>query len=86
MKQACQECECALLKQRQGMHKPLHQCTHETTGDGLILPSRYHATSSGKRYCLMVGCYFSKWLECFHIPDQKATTIDKKLVYEVVGR
>ena len=34
----------------------------------------------------MVGCYFSKWLECFPIPDQKATTVPRKLVYEIVAR
>ena len=45
---------------------------------------RYPVTSSGNQYCLMVGCYFSKWLECFPIPDQKATTFTGKLVFEVV--
>ena len=34
----------------------------------------------------MVGCYFSKWLECFPISDQKATTVARKLVYEIVAR
>ena len=29
---------------------------------------------------------FSKWLECFPIPDQKATTVARKLVYEIVAR
>ena len=34
----------------------------------------------------MVGCYFSKWLECFPIPVQKATTVARKLVYEIVAQ
>ena len=46
----------------------------------------YPITSTGNQYCLMVGCYFSKWLECFPILDQKATTVAKKLVYEIVAR
>ena len=46
----------------------------------------YPITSTGNQYCLMVGCYFSKWLECFPIPDQKATAVARKLVYEIVGR
>ena len=46
----------------------------------------YPVTSTGNQYCLMVGCYFSKWLECFPIPDQKATTVARKLVYEIVAR
>ena len=46
----------------------------------------YPVTSAGNQYCLMVGCYFSKWLECFPIPDQKATTVARKLVFEIVAR
>ena len=48
--------------------------------------SPYPVTSTGNQYCFMVGCYFSKWLECFPIPDQKATTVARKLVYEIVAR
>ena len=47
---------------------------------------KYPVTSSRNQYCLMVGCYFSKWLECFPVPDQKVTTVARKLVYEIVAR
>ena len=43
----------------------------------------YPITSTGNQYCLLVGCYFSKWLESFPIPDQKATTVARKLVSEI---
>ena len=46
----------------------------------------YQITSTGNQYCLLVGCYLSKWLECFPIPDQKATTVARKLVYEFLAR
>ena len=46
----------------------------------------YPIMLSGNQYFLMVGCYFSKWLECFPVPDQKATTVARKLVYKVVAR
>ena len=46
----------------------------------------YPVTSAGNQYCLMVGCYFSKRLECFPIPDQKVTTVARKLVFEIVAR
>ena len=46
----------------------------------------YRINSSGNQYCLMVGCYFLKWLECFPIPSQKAMTVARKLVYEIVAR
>ena len=45
----------------------------------------YPITSSGNQYCIIVGCYFSKWLECFPIPDQKATTVAQKLVFKIVA-
>ena len=50
------------------------------------MPGPYPITLTGNQYCLMVGCCFSKWLECFPIPDQKATTVTRKLVYEIVAR
>ena len=46
----------------------------------------YTVTSSGNQSCLIVGCYFTKWLKCYPIPDQKANTIAGKLVFEVVAR
>ena len=46
----------------------------------------YPITSTENHFCLMVGCYFSKWLEGFPRPDQNATTEARKLVYEIVAR
>ena len=46
----------------------------------------YPVTMTGNQYCLMVGWDFSKWLECFPIPDQKATMVARKLVYEIVAQ
>ena len=46
----------------------------------------YPVTVSRNQYCLIFGCFFSKWLECFPIPDQKASTVARKLVNEIVGQ
>ena len=68
-----------------GAAAPIHRRGCDgTLGDGR--PSPYPVTSTGNQYCLMVGCYFSKWLECFPILDQKATMVARKLVYEIVAR
>ena len=75
VKRVCSECDFALLKKRRGQRQPLHQYIVGAP------PGPYPITSSGNQYCLMVGCYFSKWLECFPVPDQKATTVARKLVY-----
>ena len=52
----------------------------------MVIAKPYLVTSIGNQFCLMIGCHFSKRLECFPIPDQKATTIAGKLVYEIVAR
>ena len=82
------ECDCAILKRRRGRREPLHQYIVGVPMKRLVIdvPGPYPITSSGNQYCLMVGCYFSKWLECFPIPSQKATTVARKLVYEIVVR
>ena len=84
----CNECDCTMLKKRRGRREPLHQYIVGVPMERLAMDVArpYPITSTGNQYCLMVGCYFSKWLECFPIPDQKATTVTRKLVYEIVAR
>ena len=43
-------------------------------------------SEAGNRYVLVVGDYFTRWMECFAIPDQEAETVAKKLVDEVFCR
>ena len=84
----CTQCDCAMLKKRQGRREPLHQYIVGVPMERLAMDvaGPYPITSTGNQYCLMVGCYFSKWIECFPIPKQKATTVTRKLVYEIVAR
>ena len=83
----CNECDCAMLKRRRGRQEPLHQYIVGVPMERLAMDvaGPYPVTSAGNQYCLMVRCYFSKWLECFPIPDQ-ATTVARKLVFEIVAR
>lgn len=37
-------------------------------------------SEAGNRYVLVVGDYFTRWMECFIIPDQDTETVAKKLV------
>ena len=43
-------------------------------------------TNSGNRKVLVVGDYFSKWMEAYPIPNEEATTIAKVLVYEFFSK
>ena len=43
-------------------------------------------TERGNKYILVVGDYFSKWMEAYPIPDQTAETVAEKFVSEFVCR
>ncbi len=43
-------------------------------------------TPAGNRYVLVIGDYFSKWIEAYPIPDQEATTCADKLTQEWICR
>ena len=81
----CTECDFAMLKRRRGRRESLHQYIVRVPMECLAMDvaGPYPITFMGNQYCLMVGC--SKWPECFPIPDQKATTVAQKLVYEIVA-
>jgi hypothetical protein len=42
-------------------------------------------TRQGNKYLLVVGDYFSKWLEAIPLPNQEAPTIAKKLVDRIIS-
>ena len=43
-------------------------------------------THRGNPYILVVGDYWTKWMEAYPIPDQQAETVASKLVEEFVCR
>ena len=43
-------------------------------------------TDEGNRYILVVSDYFTKCVEAFAIPDQKAETVASCLISEVISR
>ena len=43
-------------------------------------------TNNGNRYILVVADYFTKWTECFAIPNMEASTLAAKIVEEVIAR
>lgn len=51
-----------------------------------ILGPLPESSSSGSRYILVVGDYFTRWMEAYGIPNGEAVTVAKKLVDEFFCR
>ena len=43
-------------------------------------------SNQGNSYLLVVGDYFTRWIEAYPMPDQQAGTTENKLVYEFISR
>ena len=43
-------------------------------------------SDDGMKYILLVQDQFTKWIECYAIPDQTAATVAHKIVYEFISR
>lgn len=43
-------------------------------------------TDNGKRYILVIADYFTKWTECFAMPNMESKTVATKIVKEVITR
>ena len=43
-------------------------------------------SQSGNSYLLVLGDYFTRWMEAYPIPDQQAETVARKLVNEFISR
>ena len=47
---------------------------------------KFPITEKGNKYILVIGDYFTKWTECFPVPNMEAVTVAKILVNEVIAR
>jgi hypothetical protein len=43
-------------------------------------------TSGGNKHILVISDYYTKWTECFAMPNMEAKTVAKLLVEEVIVR
>ncbi len=43
-------------------------------------------SDNGMKYILLVQDQFTKWIECFALPDQTAATVAHKIVFEYISR
>ncbi len=43
-------------------------------------------SDQGNRYVLLVGDYFTRWVEAYPIPNFTAETVASKIVYEFIAR
>ena len=43
-------------------------------------------TKGGNRYILVIGDYFTRWMEAYGLPSQQADVVAQKLVHEFISR
>ena len=43
-------------------------------------------TKSGNRYILVIGDYFTRWMEAYGLPSQHADVVAQKLVHEFISK
>ena len=86
----CEACtSCATRKtpapKRRAPLQPI-QAGHPLEIVAMDLTGPFPESPEGNRYILVVGDYFTKWMEAYALPDQEATTVAQKLVDEFFCR
>ena len=79
----CQACTCCatrktLASKRRAPLQPIH-AGHPLELVAMDLTGPFPEGPSGNCYLLIVGDYFTKWMEAYAMPDQEATTVAQKL-------
>ena len=50
------------------------------------IAGEFPVTERGNTYILVIQDYFTKWVECFPMPDMRSSTVAKIMVNEVISR
>ena len=53
---------------------------------GIDIMGPLKTTKSGNKYILVIGDYFTRWMEAYSLPNQKAEEVASKLVFEFCCR
>ena len=88
---------CHYCQQRKSVHRPAHATMQQyRVGapfervamdlQGPMVPSRKLEGRPSYTYLLVVGCYFSKWMEAIPIANKKATTVARAIFSEIFAR
>ena len=52
----------------------------------MVIICELPVTSGGNKHILVIGDYYTKWTECFAMPNMEANTVAKHLIEELIVR
>ena len=90
VKDFCAHCErCQSRNDPNPKHRaPMGQLRSEEPFDTIAIDflSGLTETKSGNKNLLVVACHFTRWVECYPLPDMRASTVANVLVNEFISR
>ena len=90
VKDWCRKCECCATRKPPAKRRqaPLQQYRVGAPMERIALDvlGPFPESNRGNRVILVVGDYFTKWVEAYAMPNQEASTCAEKLVAEFISR
>ena len=80
----CKSCELPPRKQKAKLQTELSSHSFQRVAMDILGP--LPQSVRGSKYILVVGDYFTKWMEAFALPNMKAVTVAEAFVFQFVSR
>ena len=79
---------CDRLRKKSGIRAPLadYRVGNPLDRIGIDILGPLPVTKNKNKYLLVIGDYFTRWMEALPLPDQQAESIARALVYEFIAK
>ena len=83
---ACDGCASRSIGKKEKMQMQKYRVGRPMERVAMDIMGPLPRTTQGNRYILVIGDYFTKWIEAFAIPNQEAKTVADKFAREFIAR